>query len=82
MGVRRSQSLALPWPEGGEVSALVDFTEIPAPVARGDSPKVCAKRSLGSLYVIPAKAGIQVFRRFLDVGFRRGDAKKDLLDTL
>ena len=31
------------------------------------------KMSRTSLYVIPAKAGIQVFRGVLDPGFRRGD---------
>ena len=30
-------------------------------------------------YVIPAKAGIQLFQGLLDPGFRRGDEPKDFL---
>jgi hypothetical protein len=30
-------------------------------------------------FVIPAKAGIQLFQEVLDPGFRRGDASRDFL---
>jgi hypothetical protein len=30
-------------------------------------------------FVIPAKAGIQLFQHVLDPGFRRGDAPRDFL---
>jgi hypothetical protein len=30
-------------------------------------------------FVIPAKAGIQLFQKALDPGFRRGDASRDFL---
>jgi hypothetical protein len=30
-------------------------------------------------FVIPAKAGIQLFQSVLDPGFRRGDASRDFL---
>jgi hypothetical protein len=30
-------------------------------------------------FVIPAKAGIQLFQDILDPGFRRGDASRDFL---
>jgi hypothetical protein len=31
------------------------------------------------IFVIPAKAGIQLFQDVLDPGFRRGDAPRDFL---
>jgi len=31
------------------------------------------------VFVIPAKAGIQLFQDVLDPGFRRGDARRDFL---
>jgi hypothetical protein len=34
-----------------------------------------------SIYVIPAKAGIQVFQPLLDPGFRRGDAIGEFYKT-
>jgi hypothetical protein len=38
---------------------------------------VKSRNSVG--FVIPAKAGIQLFQGVLDPGFRRGDASKDFL---
>jgi len=55
---------------------LISFWKALLQVLRGDELVESQKTPL---FVIPAKAGIQVFQGLLDPGFRRGDGFGDFL---
>ena len=69
--------------EGDELTfSLVDTVSGKFVQKYFESLRGCPKSPRESHFVIPAKAGIQHFRDFLDPGLRRGDGPQRLFDTL
>ncbi|MCX5917936.1 MAG: hypothetical protein NTX30_14820, partial [Deltaproteobacteria bacterium] len=75
------QTVGPPGPENG--SRLMVFAQKVLAPGPGIRPKATFDelvKSRNSIeFVIPAKAGIQLFQDVLDPGFRRGDAPRDFL---